>query len=172
VGDVFLVDISPRNSGLKLKRLRRDGTAVDASSLLLSCVSNRTKPRLPLTASRDQLLTGSWRYAADHPDTNVRRPLSHYPGSGAFFRKRPRPYGRRVACKTPNAPIVRPEVPLWVNRRIVSRRSSLMPGDHSSWQGSDTINALPCGALIPNGADGWRHCFERAKNGQIGADRP
>jgi hypothetical protein len=52
-----------------------------------------------------------------------------------------------------------------------------MPGDHSSWQGSDTINYLPGGALIPNGAgarlsDGWRHCFERAKKGQIGADRP
>jgi hypothetical protein len=52
-------------------------------------VVEREKPRLPLTASRDQLLTGSWRYAADHPDTNVRRPKSHYPGSGALFRKRP-----------------------------------------------------------------------------------
>ncbi len=50
----------------------------------------------------------------------------------------------------------------------------LMPGDQSSWQESDTINALPRGALIPNGArlsDGWRHCFARAKNGQIRADR-
>ena len=25
------------------------------------------------TVSRDQLLTGSWRYTADHPDRNVRR---------------------------------------------------------------------------------------------------
>lgn len=138
----LLVDISPRNSVRKLKRLRRDGVVVVVSQ------------------SRDQLLTGSWRYTADHPDTNVRRPLSHYPGSGAFFHKRPWLYGRRVARKTPNAPTVRPDVPIWVNRRMVSRRSSLMPGDHSSWQGSDTINALPCGALIPNGADGWRHCFE------------
>ena len=77
-----------------------------------------------------------------------------------------------LPARRPNAPTLRPDVPIWVNRRMVSRRSSLMPGDHSSRQGSDTINALSCGALIPNGADGWRHCFERAKNGQIRARSP
>ena len=42
----------------------------------------------------------------------------------------------------------------------------LMPVDHSSWQGSDTINALPRGALSPNGgrlSDGWRQAFRAGK---------
>ena len=102
--------------------------------------------------------------------------MSRFPGSGAFFPQASLTVwppcclqGRPDAHPTPT---LRPDVPIRVNRRIVSRRSSLMPGDHSSWQGSDTINALPCGALIPNGADGWRHCFERAKNGQIGGRSP
>jgi hypothetical protein len=41
-----------------------------------------------------------------------------------------------------------------------------MPVDHSSWQGSDTINALPRGALSPNGgrlSDGWRQVFRAGK---------
>jgi hypothetical protein len=55
------------------------------------------------------------------------------------------------------------------------------PEDHSSWQDSRTINALPRGALSPTMvyglSDGWRQCFApqtkgKAKNGLIGPDRP
>jgi hypothetical protein len=84
----LLVDISLRNS--VLKRLRRDGVVVVVGRCC--CCIERDKPPLavlPLVGIRDQLLTGSWRYIADHPDTNVRRLLSHFPGSGAFFRMRP-----------------------------------------------------------------------------------
>ena len=105
--------------------------------------------------------------SAGHKRKAPNEPLSRI---GCFF-----PQASRLHARRPNAPTVRPDVPIWANRRMVSRRSSLMPGDHSSVQGSDTINSLPCGALIPNGAwlsDGWRHCFERAKNGQIGGRSP
>ena len=56
------------------------------------------------------------------------------------------------------------------------RHGSLMPVDHSSWQGSDTINALPRGALSPKGgrlSDGWRKSVSRGqRNGLIGGRSP
>jgi hypothetical protein len=91
-----------------------------------------------------------------------------FPGSASVFG----PYGRRDARRRPT-PKAEAEDSLWVNHRIVLRRSGLMPMNQSSREDSRIINALPRGALSPTGgrlSDGWRRRKQRAKNGLIGSD--